>query len=1118
MNKFNTIKLRTVLFITVTQIFLCFQTITSQTDTKNFIKTEEVFRPVTDEGMIDGYSNTTNDKRITVEYFDGLGRPIQTVIIQKSPDLNDIIQHFEYDLLGRMPMSYLPFTKNGNNGAFVSDAQHIQATFYSQGTNPDIPVTYFPYNEIRFEQSPLNRVLETASPGESWIMETGHTIKSHIGTNETEEVKKWGVGGDGNIIPSGSYAAGKLIKNIVFDEDSNQSITYTSTQGLIVLKRQILDGQELNTYYVYNDLNLLVCVIMPNANTSGSTFDVANAFRYKYDGRRRMVEKYLPGTEPTYYVYNKANQLVFEQDGNLRLNRIWKYYKYDVLGRTIIEGSYGRDITRSNLQTELNNYNGRLYEVKDNNNNDFYHYHGYSNEALPDVLSCYMNSTYYFDSYDFNADGNAINEFNQNYKAMDGFLATIDKTPYGQITGKMNGFVVIEVFFYDMESRLIQTKTENYYTTNKYYFNGMPNKTNNKYFISPTNEFSYTFEFGYDHDWRPTNTSISINNGTSQLLNTMKYTELSALKTKFLHGNSTTFLQKQQYAYNIRGWLTQINNIDAVGTDVFAEKLFYESLPAYYNSHATACYNGNISGMEWYTKDMVSIGAVNGYALGYDGLSRLTGSSFFNRIGSTASWQDNQAPSSSNYGTITGIGSESGITYDKNGNIISLVRKGKRGSEVVKFDSFTYEYVDGTSNKLKRVTDVILGQNSLGDFVNTSAGDNIYDLNGNLTTDINRNMTLSYNNENLPTSIQFSGGRIVNTYRADGVKTTKAVYDASNRQTLNERYYGDLVLSNNVPARILHADGVIELNSTMQATYYYHLKDHLGNVRAVVSPGFNNTTAINQTNEYYPFGMVYTKTGGSLLDAVKPNKYKYNGKEEQEMPGKWLDYGARFYDTQLGRFHTQDRFSEKYMGLTAYHYTANNPLKFIDINGDSVVVLNAPSGAGGAGHMAILIQNKESEWSLYSKNGTDDNGGISGENNGNDGNDAGTKSWKSPEAFMKSDKNPIDDKTGEREYTEGYLIPATPKEDRAAEKGALKELDKDYNVAGSNCAKTVQSGLNGAGKQDGSPSFMSTAAAGTVGAVVAGPLGAAVAAKINEKTPRLIYERIKDQNQGKVIK
>ena len=143
---------------------------------------------------------------------------------------------------------------------------------------------------------------------------------------------------------------------------------------------------------------------------------------------------------------------------------------------------------------------------------------------------------------------------------------------------------------------------------------------------------------------------------------------------------------------------------------------------------------------------------------------------------------------------------------------------------------------------------------------------------------------------------------------------------------------------------IHHPEGYVQLTTTGATNYkyLYYLKDHLGNIRVVFDPALDASERVVQHTDYYPFGMRHKTSKGHSAD---DHKYLYNGKELQNdsIGGhglNWYDYGARFYDAEIGRFHTQDRFAENYYSLTPYHYCAGNPINSIDVNGDWVYILH----------------------------------------------------------------------------------------------------------------------------------------------------------------------------------
>jgi len=126
---------------------------------------------------------------------------------------------------------------------------------------------------------------------------------------------------------------------------------------------------------------------------------------------------------------------------------------------------------------------------------------------------------------------------------------------------------------------------------------------------------------------------------------------------------------------------------------------------------------------------------------------------------------------------------------------------------------------------------------------------------------------------------------------------------------------------------------IVSIQTSVLCQWNYYIRDHLGNTRVVLDENGN----VKEYYDYEPFGL-------SLRENITGNeqaRYKFTGKELDDRNGlNWYDFGARYYDPAIGRFLSPDRFAEKYPSLSPYQYAANNPLKFIDVNGDSIDTSN----------------------------------------------------------------------------------------------------------------------------------------------------------------------------------
>ena len=637
-----------------TILFFCVSAM-SQTHSHNYVLTKT-------------YTENNNSTGITqIRYFDELGRPIETVLKAYTPLSKDLISTIVYDGVGREWQQWLPAPSDNSDGSYM-DVETFKGTQQSFYADPK------PFAQTNYEPSPLNRVTGQIGAGNVW--HTNQKKDSAIySVDSGGEVKYFFVNNSGHLEKFYDYLRATLFKTIALDADGKSTTEYKDKLGRVVMKRL---GSDVNTAFVYNDLNQLCYVIPPKAydllTSNGTISDDHDALKkygylYKYDNRGNCIAKRLPGCGWIFMVYDKANRLLLSQDGNQRTftPKKWTIFKYDDFGRSI----YSAEITH-NLSSyiTLNEYfknhvvtESFSTETHANPMGDT----GYSKNWYHLVLSKLLTVNYY-NNYDF------LNKLPQSVKDS---LSFQSNTAYdaqhtsakGLLTGTRtylldgSGQYTVTAMYYDYRGQVVQARSTNHlggydYTYSKYTYSGLVKRSLKVHSIPSQTPISELYVHDYDHAGRLIQTNYTLNNNpTPVILSDMDFTgaydEIGRLRNKKRHNGTDAEL----FDYNIR------NQPIRIKSGGFDQKLLYNtSLP----TDVTPCYNGNIAYMTWKNTSPPT----RAYKFSYDNLNRLTYANAF---------EGGSSPTSP-------IGYSEQFGYDKHGNINYLQRKS--GTTLVDYFSF----------------------------------------------------------------------------------------------------------------------------------------------------------------------------------------------------------------------------------------------------------------------------------------------------------------------------------------------------------------------------------------------------------------------------------------------
>lgn len=811
--------------------------------------------------------SSPSEVQIATDYKDGLGRTIQSVKHYTSTGTRPHLVMPVSTRFKNYDISYLPFpsgTAAFDYNMLVNQYDYTTTVYAAEG--------YTGYSMSRNISNAQQRAVKTMTPGRSQVGQNRGVIVKQI-SNAANEIKIWEPDIDGKPVLLGSYAAGALFGEQVYDTTGILTTSYTDNEGKLICRivkqyDQNVGGGAVTTisgttYYVYDVMDRLICIMPPKAtaasasSVSATVFDNL-CFRYRYDDKGRLSAQRFPGEEDyTEQVYDLKDRAVMRRTANEKAAGQWEVTFYDPQGRLKATSLYANNSSRSYWQNLLDAGSGSsnpadlLYYLASSQGEAAY---PAENAVSGNTMMAYT----YYDDYTLSDPGSFLWDACNNALVFTGeTLSTLGaETPvrgehqHGRTTGtkvriltapgadaSKTGQWRSSATFYDGKGRVIYTASRDLYQNNTIHahYTGMQYDFAGRIIFSKHvmqnmngNTTMHKEWFHNEFDWttgKATKSWHKTDSGTWVIQSSYNYDELGRVKREML-GN---FGEIRDYTYNIRGQLTGINDYYTRTGDRQGEsRSFGESL-CYDHGFTVPRYDGKISGMLWRG---AGSSLVNAYGYDYDYSGRLTG----------AEYRRYEPPSGSYFAYAwrkdLADYTVSNLSYDRDGNIKSMDQRSVQpGVGLVNMDQLVYSYEDSEqSNRLNKVVDNA-AFSGLGDFNNTNSSNSDYDYdpNGNLALDNNKGIaSVTYTHFNKPQTISFSNGKsIAYSYDAAGSKVQERIIDGS---TITETdYVGNYVYENNVLQYIITKEGrSIYDNSEHRFTEEYFVKDHLNNVRSVV--------------------------------------------------------------------------------------------------------------------------------------------------------------------------------------------------------------------------------------------------------------------------------------------